>query len=45
MQSTQSTQSFTTSSTICSNEFKSICINKGFMVLEEKYLKHFINLK
>ena len=24
------------SATTCSNEFKSICINKGFMILEEK---------
>jgi hypothetical protein len=24
------------SSTTCSNEFKSMCINKGFMILEEK---------
>lgn len=26
------------SSTTCSNEFKSMCINKGFMILEEKML-------
>ncbi len=26
------------SATTCSNEFKSICINKGFMILEEKML-------
>jgi hypothetical protein len=25
-------------STTCSNEFKSMCINKGFMILEEKML-------
>jgi len=34
MQSSQST----TSSTTCSDEFKSMCINKGFMILEEKML-------
>lgn len=26
------------SATTCSNEFKSMCINKGFMILEEKML-------
>jgi hypothetical protein len=26
------------SATTCSNEFKSICVNKGFMILEEKML-------
>lgn len=34
MQSMQSSSSSTT----CSNEFKSMCINKGFMILEEKML-------
>ena len=26
------------SATTCSNEFKSMCVNKGFMILEEKML-------
>ena len=33
-------------STSCSNEFKSIIVNKGFMILEEKFLGfgyHFVN--
>ena len=39
-------QSIQSSSISCSNEFKSIIVNKGFMILEEKFLGfgyHFVN--